>query len=75
MAWAQKAMSRPVSSDFQTHLGLEPLAVVVDQADRGDRRVADLRGELRDVVVGLLRQRVEDVVLPQGAKSLRLVLW
>ena len=39
---------------------LEPLPVVVDEGDRGHRRVAHHPHQPHDVVVGLLRWRVED---------------
>ena len=46
--------------------GLEPLPVGVDQADERNRRLADMRGEEREVVEGALRIRIEDAIPPQG---------
>ena len=37
----------------------------IDQVDRGDRRVEQLRGKRDDVVEGLLGRGIENRVLPQ----------
>ena len=54
-------------------LGFEPLPVVVDERHRADRRAADAGGDARQVVVGLFRQRVEDVEIVQVGETLGLV--
>ena len=52
---------------------LEPLAVGVHQTDERDRRAADVRGERRQVVEGLLRLRVEDFVAAERFEVGKLV--
>mgnify|MGYP000626470265 CR=1 FL=1 len=44
---------------------LEPLPVVVDERDQGDRRLADVGGKGGQVVERLLRRSVEHAVLPK----------
>ncbi len=51
----------------------EPLPVGVDQADERNWRVAQARREKGDVVVGALRNRVEDPVPAQRSDALGLV--
>ena len=56
---------------LQAHIGLEPLAIVVDQADQGDRRAADGCGGMHQAIEGGLRAAVEhrqpvEAVLPAG---------
>jgi hypothetical protein len=71
MAWVQKEMAREVAHPLQAHIGLEPLAIVIDQADQGDRRAADGRGGMHQAIEGGLRAAVEhrqpvEALLPAG---------
>ena len=54
---------------------LEPLAVGVDERDERDLGPAQIGGELRHVVEGLLGGRVHDVARPQQREPLLLVRW
>ena len=45
---------------LQAQIGLEPLAIVIDQADQGNRRAADGRGRLHQAIEGGFRPGVED---------------
>ena len=47
-------------AERETDPGLEPLAVCGNEADQGDRSVADAGGEQDDVVEALLRRGVQD---------------
>ena len=58
----------------QADARLEPLAMLVDEADQGDRCAADLAGELGEAVEGLLRRGVEDRVAQEGAQAGPLVV-
>ena len=63
---------------FETDLRLEPLAVFRDEAHEGDRRLADLRREMHDVVKTGLGRRVENVEAPKRRKPFcvkRVVGW
>ena len=52
---------------------LEPLPVVIDQADHGQRRVADIGRQAREIIeLGLLR-RVEDVVSVERGETRGLI--
>ncbi len=53
--------------------GFEPLTVAVDHGNQCDRRVAKACRKCHDVVVGLLRQRVQDLQLAQRAEPSLLV--
>jgi hypothetical protein len=52
---------------------LEPLAVGVDQADQGDGRAANGRGQPREVIEALFRERVQQFALSQRFQSLRFM--
>ena len=74
IAWSQNATSRGVSVDAgQAEVGLEPLALRVDQRDQRDRHAAQLRGGARDGVERGLGQRVEHAQLAQRGEAARLV--
>jgi hypothetical protein len=60
--------------DVQPDARLEPLAVVIDEADQGDGRLAELRREARDVVERLLGLRVEHAALAERPEPRGLVL-
>src|SRR5690606_38381214 len=57
----------------EADLGLEPLAMAVDQADRRDRGSAQARGEVDDAVEIRLPRRVQDLVGVQGRKPRGIV--
>ena len=56
-------------------LGFEPLPGFVHQGDHRDGHVAEIGSQRGNVVVGLFRRRIEDVIFPQGGQSLGLVVW
>ena len=62
-------------SGVEANSRLEPLAVLVDETDEGDRRAADLRCQERHVVIGFLGQGVEDLVRVEFGEPLLLVGW
>jgi hypothetical protein len=43
----------------------EPLAIRIDEGDQCHRRFADLRSDQREIVEGLLRHGIEDLVIPE----------
>ena len=53
--------------DFQANLGLEPLAMLIHQGDQRDRRSTNLRRERGEIVQRLLRQRIENGILPKAS--------
>ena len=65
---ANRAVQRGFAN-AQSDLGLEPLAPLVDQIDDRDRRAADRRCDLDDLVKVSLSGRVENAIAPQGAKA------
>ena len=54
-------------------VGFEPLAALVDQTHEGNRRIADLRGEQGQIIVGLLGMGIEDAEAAQAGEALVLV--
>ena len=54
--------------------GLEPLAVLIDQADEGDWYPCDMGGEPRDIVVSLFRLGVQYFVSAQRVQARLFVL-
>ena len=50
---------------IQAHTGLEPLAVFINQGDQGDRRVANVRGQLDHIVIGLLSRGIQNLEAAQ----------
>ena len=52
---------------------LEPDAVVIHQADDGDRYPEQIRSHRREVVERSVRRRIEDVIPPQCVQAFRLV--
>lgn len=54
---------------IEANYRLEPLAVAIDQAHHRNRRLADVRGEQGDVVVGLFGQAVEQTGALQRFQS------
>ena len=52
---------------------LEPLPVLVDQADERHRRAAKLRRQRGEVVEALFRLGIEDTVRPQGLQTLGFI--
>lgn len=64
------ARSFPV---LQSHSRLEPLPGLIDERDRRYRGVADLRGELNQVIIFLFRRRVQDLVAVQGCEPPGLI--
>ena len=54
----------------QSDLGFEPLAVLVEKADIGHRHVANVRGELDEIVKGLFRLCIQNAITAQGIQSL-----
>jgi hypothetical protein len=54
--------------------GLEPLALLVDQRDQGDRRLADPGGEQREIVERRLGVGVQDPVRPKRREPRFLVV-
>ena len=55
--------------DIEPVYGLEPLPFLVHQTHDRDGRVTDLRGEVGDIVVGSLGERVENVVCPEPCEA------
>ena len=55
--------------DSEPDLGLEPLALFVNQADGGHRRPANARRGLHEIVEDDFRRRIQDVEPLQGAQS------
>ena len=53
----------------QPQTRLEPLPFLVNQRDERNGRAADLRGQERDVVIALLRGRIQDLQPAQGGKA------
>ena len=53
----------------EAHFGLEPLPLRVNQCDRRDRRVADIRREGRQIVQRLLGEGVQHVVLAKRLQA------
>src|ERR1700722_8696878 len=56
-------------------LGFEPLAIVINQADRRDCGPANLRSQQSDVVKCLFWSCIKDVVVMERTKSLCFVRW
>jgi hypothetical protein len=65
---AERVVARRLA-DRQADSRLEPLPLAVHQTDERDGRLGDERRNLRDVVVGLLRVGVEDVVAVQRIEA------
>jgi len=59
----------------RTHLRLEPLPLLVNEGNHRDGRFADARRELGQVIENRLRQRVQQVILPQDFKPFSLAGW
>jgi hypothetical protein len=57
--------------DLNAALGFEPHSAFVDEADGCDRRVADTRRELDEIVERLLGRGIEDAVGVQGLEARR----
>ena len=57
----------------QAHLGLEELPPITDQIDHGDRRPADLRRQLRQVVEITLARGIQHLIAVQRKQALGLV--
>ena len=62
-------------SDVAPDDGLEPLAVPVQEGDRGDRRPAERGSQPGGIVVGVLGGRVQDIILPQCLQAFGLIVW
>ena len=60
--------------DGHSDLGFEPLAGLVHQRDQRDRRLADLRREQGEIVIGILRGSIEHRVLAQRLEPLAVRL-
>lgn len=78
LAWREDGVG--TESDFtrglgggHPHLGLEPLPLGIDQRDDGDRRTADMRRQIGNVVVGLLLDGIENGITLKRRQSRRLV--
>lgn len=61
-------------TDRKAHPALEPLAAIVDQRDQRDRRIAQARSQLGEIVEGRLFGRVEDFVAQQRRQPGQLVV-
>jgi hypothetical protein len=53
---------------------LEPDAVLIHQADNGDRHLEQACRKLNDPVKGLVRRRVENMVAAQRPQSIRFIV-
>ena len=60
--------------DGRGERGLEPLAVVVQEGERGPGRLANRGGEGNEIVVRLLGRGVENMVAAQGGDALVVVI-
>src|SRR5581483_9529050 len=56
-------------------LGLEPLTVLVHEADHGNGSFADAGGELGEVVEDLFGDGIHDVILPEDFQAFLFVGW
>lgn len=59
---------------FDTHPGLEPQALLVDEGDHGDRGVEQVRGQASQSVDRRVRLGVQDAEGPQGVQPERLAI-
>ena len=66
---AERHVARRLVDAGQSDVGLEPLALRVDQGDQRDRHVAQLRRRARDGVERRLCQRVEHAQLAQRGQA------
>ena len=60
-------------SDLETHLALEPLPPLIQQRDQRDGRLANLRGELREIIKIHLLRRVQHGIAFERGETARLV--
>ena len=56
-----KSMATRRFHRIQAHTGLEPLAVFIDQGDQDNRGVANVRGQLDHIVIGLLSRGIQNL--------------
>ena len=71
---AEGQLPRRLLHALQTQIGLEPLAVRVDEADERDGRAAHGGGRTNHRVQLRLRRRIEHAKRTQGRQALRLVV-
>ncbi len=70
---AERKVARRLLHAGQAEVGLEPLALVVNQADQRDRRAGDLRGQAGEAVEQRLRRRVQHGQRAQARQALNFV--
>jgi len=58
-------------ADADADLRLEPLSILVDERNKGDRHLEDLRGEQRQIVERSLGLGVEDAIPVQALETRR----